>query len=63
MSELGRTAGGLSPLRACMVPSGTIKANPQEEIFKLVPAQGSLLPVSEVHGVLSNGVLTSTSRG
>lgn len=50
MSSLGRTVGGLSPLEACMIPSGTKKAGPsQGEDIRSVPAQKALGFVSKVH--------------
>ena len=62
MSQLGGTVGCFSSLEACMVPPDTIKASLQEGAFLSV-AQGTLGPVSEVHGVFSNRDLLSTFRG
>ena len=47
-----------------MVPSGAMESSfPKEESFRLIPVQGSLGPISEVHGVCSNRDLPSTSGG
>lgn len=45
-----------------LAPSGTMKARPQGGEFRSIPVQGSLGPVSEVHGIFSNRNLFSTSR-
>lgn len=34
----------------------TMKDSPRETDFRLYPAQGTLGPVSEVHGVLNNSL-------
>lgn len=46
-----------------MVPSGTKKIILGEGAFSSVPAQRSLGPVSEMHGVFSNSDLPSALRG
>lgn len=45
-----------------MVSSGPMKANPQEEGIGSFPAQWSLVPISEVHGIFGNVKLPSMSR-
>lgn len=47
-----------------MVPSGAMESSfPRKKSFRLVPAQGSLGPISEVRGVCSNRDLSCTSGG
>ena len=43
-----------------MVPSGTMKDSPKAGGFQVFPAQQSLDPVYEVHGIFSNMHLAST---
>lgn len=50
--------GLLAPFEVCMVHSGPMKTSLREEGSKSVPAHGLFGPVSEVHGVFSNGDLT-----
>ena len=45
------TVGCLNLLDACLASPGTIKASPQGGSFRLIPAQGTLVPVSGVHSV------------
>lgn len=60
---MGSSVGCFPPLDATVVPSGTMKANPQGEGLQLVPTQGGPLgPVYEVHDVFSNRDLPSASE-
>lgn len=53
-SELGGPVGCFPRLEACVAPSVTMKASPQEGTFRSVPSQGPLCPVSAVeHDVFS----------
>lgn len=55
--------GLLAPFEVCMVHSGPMKTSLREEGSKSVPAHGLFGPVSEVHGVFSNGDLTLSTLG
>lgn len=63
-SQLGRTVALLLPsLDACMAPSGTMKASPQEGGFQVRSSSGPLDPVPEVHRVfISRDLLFISDR-
>lgn len=50
-------------LKSCIVSSVTVKAGPQEEVFRSTPAHGPLGLMSKVFDVFSNRNLPSTSWG
>lgn len=63
MSYLVKTIVYFPALKACMVSSVSMKAGPQEEAFKSLPAQGPLGLISKVFDVFSNRDLPYTSGG
>ena len=63
MSYLAKTVVYFPALKSCIVSSVIMKAGPQEEAFKSIPAQGPLDLMSKVFDVFSNRNLPYTSGG
>lgn len=63
MSYLVKTVVYFPALKSCIVSSVTVKAGPQEEVFRSTPAHGPLGLMSKVFDVFSNRNLPYTSWG
>lgn len=57
VSQMGMTIGCSLSLEACIMPFGAMKASPQEGSLRVTSSPD---PLSNMHGVFSNGDLPCT---
>jgi hypothetical protein len=59
---MDRVVSWVSFLETCLATSVFMYSSPLEEGFQVMPNLDSLSPVSDVHGVISNRDISSTSE-